>query len=181
MSKGAAAKMARKNQRGLFSTRQLHLSIAVIAVVALLGGALLQTASRWIVQYFDLGPAYYGIILIFGYSVLILILCAVFAYKLVGPFRRLEYEVKLISSGDLTRRLSVRDGDDLHVRRFVVNVNKLLANFEDMSREYNKLNHIVDTKLVEINEGLASETRDAGLVGKDIKILQEEIHILRDK
>ncbi len=181
MSGGATAKMAHKNQRGLFSTKQLHLSIAVIAVVTLLGGALLQSASRWLVMSLDLGAAYYGLILILGYIFLILMLCAVFVYKLVGPFRRLEYEMKLISSGELTRRLSVRDGDDLHVRRFVGNVNQLLGNFEEMSREYNKLNNIVDTKLVEINEDLSSDTHDVGIVGQEIKMLQEEIHIMREK
>jgi len=181
MTGDATAKMAHKNKRGLFSTKQLQLSIAVIAVVTLLGGVLLQAVSRWIVLSYDLGPAYYGLILIIGYILLILMLCGIFVYKLVGPFRRLEFEMKLISSGELRRRLSVRDGDDLHVRRFVVNVNKLLGNFEEMSREYNKLNNIVDTKLVEINEDLSSETHDVGIVGQEIKMLQEEIHILREK
>jgi len=181
MSGGDTAKMAQKNQRGMFSTRQLQLSIAVIAVVTLLGGTLLQAASQWVVLHYNLGPAFYGLILIAGYTSLILLLCAFFVYKFIGPFRRLENEMKFISSGDLTRRLSVRRGDDLHVRRFVVNLNSLLGDFEEMSREYNKINKVVDTKLVEIDEGLSSEIHDVSIVGKEIKMLQEEIHIMREK
>ncbi len=173
--------MERKNQRGLFSAKQLQLSIAVIAVVTLLGGALLQTGADWALERFDLSLAAYILILIGGYVSLILLLCAFFVYKLVGPFRRLEYEMKLIASGELTRRLSVRDGDDLHVRRFISNVNALVANFEEMSREYNRLNNIVDTKLVEINEDLLGNENNVDMVGKEIKMLQEEIHILREK
>ncbi|MFQ5428287.1 MAG: hypothetical protein ACE5EZ_04830 [Thermodesulfobacteriota bacterium] len=173
--------MKAKNKRGLFSTKQLHLSIAVIVVVALIGGVVLQSATKWAVSFYSLPPLFHGLILIFGYLSLILLLSAVFVYKLVGPFRRLEYEMKCISSGELTRRLSVRDGDDLHVRRFVMNVNDLVGKCEEMSREYNKLNNIVDTKLVEINEDLSNEKRDFSVVGKEIKMLQEEIHVLREK
>jgi len=160
MSGKITKKMERKNQRGLFSARQLQLSIAVIAVVTLLGGVVLQAVANWAIARFDLSLASYILILITGYVSLILLLCAVFVYKLVGPFRRLEYEMKLISSGELTRRLSVRDGDDLHIRRFVSNVNNLIGNFEEMSREYNRLNNIVDTKLVEINDDLSNDVHD---------------------
>ncbi|MFQ5479647.1 MAG: hypothetical protein ACE5DW_00025 [Thermodesulfobacteriota bacterium] len=173
--------MKEKNKRGLFSTKELHLSIAVIVVVALIGGVVLQSATKWAVSYFSIPLVYHGLILIFGYLFLILILCAVFVYKLVGPFGRLEYEMKRISSGDLTRRLSVRDGDDLHVRRFVKNVNNLVGKFEEMSREYNRLNNIVDTKLLEIDKDLSDDNHDFTLVGKEIKMLQEEIHVLREK
>jgi len=92
-------KMERKNQRGLFSARQLQLSIAVIAVVTLLGGVVLQAGANWALENFDLSLAAYILILIAGYVSLILLLCAFFVYKLVGPFRRLEYEMKLIASG----------------------------------------------------------------------------------
>jgi len=160
MSGGYTPKMERKNQRGLFSAKQLQLSIAVIAVVTLLGGVVLQSVAGWLLTKFDLSLAAYILILVGGYVSLILFLCAIFVYKMVGPFRRLEYEMKLISSGELTRRLSVRDGDDLHIRRFVSNVNNLIGNFEEMSREYNRLNNIVDTKLVEINDDLSNDVHD---------------------
>jgi len=181
MSGRNTKKIEHKNKRGLFSARQLHLSIAVIAVVTLLGGVVLQAGASWALARFDLSLASYILILIIGYVSLILLLCAVFVYKLVGPFRRLEYEMKLISSGELTRRLSVRDGDDLHIRRFVSNVNDLVGNFEEMSREYNRLNNIVDTKLVEINQDLLNDKTNVDVVGKEIEMLQEEIHILRER
>ncbi|MFQ5354849.1 MAG: hypothetical protein ACE5DR_07860, partial [Thermodesulfobacteriota bacterium] len=146
-----------------------------------IGGLGLQYATKWAVTYYTLPPAFQGLILIFGYISLILVLSAIFVYKLVGPFRRLEYEMKCISAGDLTRRLSVRDGDDLHVRCFVNNVNDLVEKFEEMSREYNKLNNIVDTKLVEINEDLSSEHHDDSVVGREIKMLQEKVHVMREK
>jgi len=160
ISGGISAKMKAKNKRGLFSAKELHLSVAVIVVVALIGGVALQSVTKWAVLNFALSPAYHGAFLVIGYLSLILIICGVFVFKLVGPFRRLEYEMKRISSGELRRRLSVRDGDDLHVRRFVSNVNDLVGKFEEMSREYNKLNNIADTKLVEINDNLSSESHD---------------------
>jgi len=75
----------------------------------------------------------------------------------------------------------VRDGDDLHIRRFISNVNALVENFEEMSREYNRLNNILDTKLVEINEDLHCDKHNIEIVGKELKMLQEEIHILRER
>lgn len=181
MSGRPTPQMERKNKRGLFSSRQLHLSIAVIAVVTLLGGVVIQSAARFILTHYAIGLSAYIIILVAGYVSLILLLCAVFVYRLVGPFRRLEYEMKLISSGELGRRLAVRDGDDLHIRRFITNVNNLIAKFEEMSREYNRLNTVVDRKLGEINADLHREHRDGTVVGKEIEMLQEEIHLLRER
>ncbi len=181
ISEGISAKMKAKNKRGLFSTKELHLSVAVIVVVALIGGVVLQSVTKWAVLNYALSPAYHGAFLVVGYLSIILLLCAVFVFKLVGPFRRLEFEMKRISSGELRRRLSVRDGDDLHVRRFVSNVNELVGKFEEMSREYNKLNNIVDTKLVEINADLSNDSNSFNDVGKELKLLQEKIHVMREK
>ena len=176
-----ASKTRRRAGRGAFVARELQLSIAVLAVMALLGGALLQTFSRVIVDYMGFGIAAHGFLLIVGYAVLVVILSVFFTHRLVGPFKRIEHEMKFVTTGELTRRLTVRNSDDLHVKRFVGNVNNFISGFEEMSKEYSKLNSTATIKLDGIIAKLSREDLDCELIKDEINDLRKEIHALREK
>jgi len=172
----------KKRLRGRsFVARELQLSIAVLAVMELLGGALLQTLSSAIVDYYKFGTPVVGLILIAGYIVLVILLSVFFTHRLVGPFKRVEYEMKMITAGDLSRRLSVRGSDDLHVKHFVANVNEFISGFEEMSMEYNRLNSTATGKLDEIVEELTREKFNCEAVKEEIKKLQRQIHEFRER
>ncbi|MFQ5441688.1 MAG: hypothetical protein ACE5EB_03080 [Thermodesulfobacteriota bacterium] len=180
MTGGNVTTPGRRKWKGAFVTRQLQLSLSILVVMALLAGLILQTASTAVIERYSLGTPVLGLILVIGYIIIVLFISVFFANKFVGPFKRIEYEMKLISSGELSRRISLRDGDDLHVRHFVSKVNDFIGNFEDISKRYNELNSVIDGKLDEINMEISKEDLDCEKVMKDIMALREEVHKMRE-
>lgn len=172
---------AKGRLKGSYVSRELQLTISVIVIMALLGGIVLQALSGSILKRYDIGTPYIGFILIVGYIFLVAVISIFFAHRFVGPFRRIEYEMKLIASGELSRRLSVRKGDDLHVRHFVARVNDFVGSFEEMSREYNALYSLIDRKLSMIDEEISTENPDCEAIKRDIKELKERIHRMRER
>ena len=170
----------KRKWKGAFVTRQLQLSLSILVVMTLLAGLILQTASTAVVEHYGLGIPMLVLILVMGYIIIVLFISVFFANKFVGPFKRIEYEMKLISAGELSRRIALRDGDDLHVRHFVSKVNDFIKNFEDISKKYNELNSVIDGKLDEINREISKEDLDCEKVLKDINLLREEVHKMRE-
>ncbi len=164
-----------------FAARELQLSIAVLAVLALLGGLVLQSISKALTTHFGFATPVLGVLLIVGYIAIVVLLALFFAHRLIGPFRRLEYEMKRIAGGEYDRRLTVRNKDDLHIRNFVASANKFLSEFEQMSIEYNKLSSLSMTKLKEIREALESEKIDCVSIKKEIVTLEDKLHKFREK
>ncbi|MBI5238444.1 MAG: methyl-accepting chemotaxis protein [Deltaproteobacteria bacterium] len=164
-----------------FEARALQLSAAVLVVLALIGGILVQSVSTALTSHYGFTTPALGLILIAGYIIIIALIAVFFTYRFIGPFKRLEYEMKLIAAGDISRKLSIRSKDDLYIRHFVRYVNKFLSRFADMSREYNTLNSEVSTGLGEITKEMSKEKFDCGKVKQDIQALQKKIHELREK
>jgi len=181
MDQEGQKRIPRKFRQSYFVARELQFSIALLAVMALLGGIFLQTVSSALIAYFELTTPSLGIFLIVGYIILVVLLSVFFTHRLVGPFKRLEYEMKLVSSGELNRRLTVRTKDDLHVRNFVRYTNDFISNFEEMSKEYNKLNSALSLKLNAIAREVSREPVDCDKIRREIKELQQQIHKLREK
>lgn len=164
-----------------FAAKQLQFSIALLVVLALLGGIFLQTVSSALVTYFEFNPAAVGVLLIFGYAGLVVLLAIFFTYRLIGPFKRLEYEMKLITSGDLSKRLSIRSKDDLHIRNFTNYVNSLIARFEQMGKDYHNANSAVSKELEETLELLSKEKLSCEDVKKRIRALQKQVQSFKAK
>ncbi len=171
----------KKVRQRYFVARELQFSIALLVIIALLGGIFLQSVSVALSSYLKLKTPTVGIFLAIGYIIIVTILSIVFTHRLVGPFKRLEYEMKLIKDGELSQRLYIRSKDDLHVRNFVQHVNDLIAEFEEMSKAYSKLNSLVSTTLAEIMEELSKEEFDREKLLKRLSALQKEIHKYREK
>ena len=152
------------------------MSIAVLAVLALLGGLVLQSLSKALTSHFGFATPVLVILLIIGYIAIVVLLALFFAHRLVGPFRRLEYEMKRISGGEYDRRLTVRNKDDLHIRNFVQYANTFLDEFEQMSKEYNRLSNLSMTELKEIRAALEDENLNCGAIKERIISLEDKLH-----
>ncbi len=164
-----------------FVARELQLSMAVLVVMALLGGIFLQWLSKALRIHYGFETPAIGVFLVLGYVILVVLLAIFFSHRLVGPFKRIEYEMKLIRNGELNRRLSIRSRDDLHIRNFVRYLNSFIDNFEEMSREYNKLNSYIHSALKEVLEELEKEPCDKERIRKRLENIQKEVHRLRER
>lgn len=171
----------KKKSHRHFVAKELQLTIALLAVIALLGGIVLQTLSSVLVKHYGFSTPFLSVVLIVGYIAIVAFLALFFAHRFVGPFKRLEYEMKLMTAGELGRRLSIRSNDDLHVKNFVRYLNNFIVNFEEMSKEYNRLNSLVSTKLSEIETELSGENYDCGKLREELRMLQKKIHEFREK
>ncbi|MBI5642952.1 MAG: hypothetical protein HY954_05700 [Deltaproteobacteria bacterium] len=164
-----------------FCARELQFSIALLIVLALLGGIFLQAVSTALSNYYGLNTPVLGIFLVIGYVAIVVLLAVFYTHRLVGPFVRLEYEMRLITSGNISKRLSVRAKDELHIRNFIKYTNNFVERFEEMSKEYNKLNSTASKKLEEITKELAKEKYDCPKIQEEIRSLQKNIRELREK
>jgi len=89
--------------------------------------------------------------------------------------------MKLVKAGNLSKRLSIRSQDDLHIRNFVRHINSFISRFEEMSGEYNRLNSTVITKLDMAAEELSKGTTDCPRLKEEIDQLRKEIREFREK
>lgn len=167
-------------RRHYFIAKELQASIAILVIIALLGGTLLLYLSKELNNIFGMRIPYLTVFLILGYAAIVAFSAIFFTHRLMGPFKRLEYEIKMIAEGDLGKRLSIRANDDWHVRSFVGNVNRLIERFEEMSLEYNRLNSQLSMSLLQV----LNEVED-GKPLEDIKsiieTIQEDVHRLRER
>lgn len=164
-----------------YMARELQFSLALVIVLALLGGIFLQAVSSALMSYWQLETPFLGFFLIIGYIAIVVLLAVFFTHRLVGPFKRLEYEMKLVKAGNLAKRLSIRSQDDLHIRNFVRHINSFISRFEEMSGEYNRLNSTVITKLDEISGELSRAKADCPRIREEIDQLMKEVREFREK
>lgn len=113
-----------------FIAKDLQLTIAVMIVVALFAGTFLQSASAALAVRLGLSAPVTAILLILGYVVIVASIAVYFSHRLLGPFMRLEYEMRCIRRGECGRRLTMREQDDVHVKNFVNEVNGFLDDIE---------------------------------------------------
>lgn len=180
MNKPTVIKTEKIRQR-YFVARELQITVALLVVLALLGGAFLQSVSRALNEYLGLTTPTLTIFLTIGYIAIVALLAIFFAHRFVGPFKRLEYEMKTVANGALDKRLTVRTRDDLHVRNFVSYVNEFIENFEDMSKDYSKLHSTLSIQMSDIIRKLEKGQYNADEIKETIKTLQKNIHELREK
>lgn len=164
-----------------FVAKELQFSIALLTVLALLGGIFLQAVSSALIDYWGLKTPFLGVFLILGYIGIVVILAMFFSHRLVGPFKRLEYEMKFIADGNTNKRLSIRGQDDLHIRNFVKYTNIFIDKFVKMSQEYDALNSTVSKKMDEISVELSKDRVNCEKILGDLRDLQSRIEGLRSK
>ena len=181
MTKEDLEKQRKKTRLRCFEVKGIQLSIAVLTVLTLLAGMTLQVAAAAAVRHYGFSSYVFSIFLIAGYAVIVIVFSMFFTHRLVGPFKRLEYEMKLILKGDRARRLSSRKEDDLHLRGFITHLNECISRHEETNVEYNRLSGLVSGRLGEIGDELSNEKPDREKVKKEIKALQKELRESREK
>lgn len=181
MDKPTHGKDGKRLRQHYFVARELQITIALLVVLALLGGAFLQSVSSALNTYFGFTTPALTIFLTLGYIAIVAILAIFFAHRFVGPFKRLEYEMKIIANGALDKRLTVRIKDELHVRNFVVYVNEFIENFENMSKDYNKVHSTLSLQMADIIKRMEKGQYNPEEIKEAIKTLQKQMHALREK
>lgn len=164
-----------------FCARELQITVAFLAIVVLLAGIFLQVLSSALKEHYGMGVVFVGGVLVIGYLVIVVLIAIFFTHRLIGPFKRIEYEMKMIAGGELTKRIGIRTQDDLHVRNFVAYANKFIDSFEKMSKDYNGLNSAVSTKLGEISAELSKEKFNCVELKAELIALQKKIHTARER
>jgi len=181
MDKPIFVKTGKKIIQRYFVSRELQITITILVVLALLGGAFLQSLSSALTSFYGFSIPAVTVFLVIGYSMIVAILSIFFSHKFLGPFKRLEYEMKVISSGALDKRLSTRTKDDLYVRNFVSYINKFIENFENMSKDYNKLHSAISVQTGEIINKIEKGQHNPGEIKETLDALQRHIRELREK
>ncbi|OGQ46415.1 MAG: hypothetical protein A2W63_03725 [Deltaproteobacteria bacterium RIFCSPLOWO2_02_44_9] len=181
MDKPTPGKDGKRLRQHYFVARELQITIALLVVLALLGGAFLQSVSSALNTYFGFTTPVMTIFLTIGYIAIVAILAIFFAHRFVGPFKRLEYEMKIIANGALDKRLTVRTKDELHVRNFVAYVNEFIENFENMSKDYNKVHSAISIQMADIIKRMEKAQYNPEEIKEAIKTLQKQMHALREK
>ncbi|MBI3399093.1 MAG: hypothetical protein HY026_07685 [Deltaproteobacteria bacterium] len=181
MDKPFPIKTGKKTRQNYFVARELQITIALLVVLALLGGTFLQSVSAALNSYLGFTTPSLTIFLVIGYIAIVAFLAIFFAHRFVGPFKRLEYEMKTVANGELDKRLTIRTKDDLHVRNFVAYVNEFIENFENMSKDYSKLHSALSIQMSDLIKRLEKGQYNPEDVKESIKTLQKQIHELREK
>lgn len=139
----------RKRRQKYFVAKELRLSIALIVLWAFLAVALFTFVVKELGHRIE-HNIFTFVLIMLGYAVIVIFLSMVFAHRFVGPFQRLKMEIDFILAGEYNRRLGVRRNDDLYIRSFVGEVNKLLTEFERMHYFKEELHRSIDAELLHI-------------------------------
>ncbi len=139
----------KKFKQKYFVTRELRLSIALIILWSLLITAFFTYFAKELSGKIGHGLLLFVIIMV-GYIAIVFVLTMLFSHRLIGPFQRLKTEMKLIGAGDYHRRLNLRTNDDIYIRSFIQEINKLLDDFERMHNYKEGLLRQVDAELISI-------------------------------
>ena len=165
----------------MFTPREMQLSIAILVVVALIGGVCLQSFSYMLFTKAGLGVGFSSFVLVAGYVLLVSALAVGFSHKVVGPFKRLEYEMKLISDGESGRRLSVRAKDGLAVIGFIKHANRMITVFDERRGELMTISAALSARINALNGELSRRDADPNLAKLEIAALQKQLDDLRKK
>jgi len=115
----------RKIAQKYFAPREVRFSIAMIILWSLVVTAFFTFVAFKLYSNLGQNPLSY-VILIAGYAVIVIVLTMHFSHRFLGPFQRLKTEMRLIMNGDYQRRLKVRHKDDMYIKSFIIEANKML-------------------------------------------------------
>ncbi len=139
----------KKVRQKYFVSKELRFSIALIILWSLLVTAFFTYFAKELSGKIGHGTLLFVIIMV-GYVVIVVILTMLFSHRLLGPFQRLNTEIRLIIAGEYHRRLIIRKNDDLYIRSFVSEVNKLLDEFEKTHHYKENIVKHIDSELLDI-------------------------------
>jgi methyl-accepting chemotaxis protein len=155
-----------------FIPKEIRVSIAMLVLWSFLAVGFfiyLVKAIGGVLEGY--GPIVF-IAVLAGYAFIVALLTVVFSNRLIGPFKRLNSEIDTIIAGDFQRRLMIRDKDDIAVRTFVDQINRVIEKLEE-TRTQNEgfLVHVVS----ELSDMLGRVERK-GLSREELRAELQAIH-----
>ncbi|MBF0337539.1 MAG: hypothetical protein HQL05_06860 [Nitrospirae bacterium] len=121
------------------------------------------------------------IVVFLCYGVAAVLLVMFFAYRILSPFGRLLKDMEVILSGDMSRRLFLRDKDVYLIKCFVRNVNTLLDNAEKMHISHDLINEI-DSEGRQVISLLENDNNIDGKTKEAVVAYHEKVKsIMKDK
>lgn len=132
-----------------FASKELRISISLIILWSLLITAFFTYFAKELSGRIGHGTLLF-VIIMGGYVLIVVVLTMLFSHRLLGPFQRLKTEMKIIIGGEYHRRLIVRTNDDLYIKSFVMQVNKLLTEFHNMHKYKENVNKEIDSELLKL-------------------------------
>ncbi|MBI5056405.1 MAG: hypothetical protein HZB61_07310 [Nitrospirae bacterium] len=145
-----------------FVSKELRISIALIILWSLLVAVFFTYFAKELSEKIGHGILLFAIVMI-GYVAIVVVLTLLFSHRLIGPFQRLKTEIRLIVAGEYRRRLGVRNNDDLYIRSFIEEVNKILDELEKAQGYKEDVVRHVDSELLKlislIEEGETSKEK----------------------
>lgn len=140
---------AKEIKQRFFMAKELRLSISLIVIWSLLAGIIFAYLTKELGARIEHG-VFSFIVVFLGYVIIVVVLALFFTHRFIGPFERLKMEMKLILTGNYHRRLSLRNSDDFYVRSFVLEVNKMLDEFERKSFDKEGFRKSIDSELLHV-------------------------------
>ena len=149
--------ISKGKRKKYFVSKELRLSIAVMLLWALLITGFFTYIVSGLGDKVGSNTLLFVIIMI-GYLAIVVVLSLFFSHRILGPFQRLNTELRLIMAGNYERRLNVRTNDDLSVISFIDKVNIILNEYEGMHVHRKDLIKHVDSEIL----GLLSACKEGG-------------------
>ncbi|RJQ44025.1 MAG: hypothetical protein C4538_11130 [Nitrospiraceae bacterium] len=137
----------KKLRQKYFVSREIRISIALIILWSLLVTAFFTYFAKELGDKIGHGSLLF-IIVMAGYIIIVVVLTMLFSHRLIGPFQRLKTEIRLIIAGEYARRLSVRKSDDVYIKSFINEVNKILTELERMHSYREGMAKQIDSELL---------------------------------
>lgn len=157
-----------------FRLKELRLSVAYMVLWSLLAVAFFTYLTIELSEKIERNPFYF-IIILAGYTIIVIILSLFFTHRFLGPFERLKMQLKIILLGDYHRRLSIRSHDDLYIRSFISEVNKLLDNLEKMHLLKEDPVKKIDSELSNIKSLIERKEISREELGEAINLLHKKV------
>jgi signal transduction histidine kinase len=170
----------KKIRQKYFIAKELRLSIALIILWSLLVTAFFTYFAKELSGRIGHGTLLF-VIIMGGYGLIVIVLTMLFSHRLIGPFQRLKAEIRIIIAGDYCRRLTLRGNDDIYIRSFIHEINKLLDEMEKMHNYREDVNRRIDSQFmrliseVETGHATKEQTRESILsMHKELQSLSEK-------
>lgn len=162
-----------------FVVRELRLSILMMILLSFMAAVgfmyLIKIFGGTIKEH---TLAAYLIVML-GYAMVVVLLTLFFAHRFVGPFERLRLELSLVLSGDYQRRLGIRKHDDVYVRSFVEDVNKLIERLSSTVKSSDQTLKDIDSKLDKMILKMADGDEAVQKYRKEFLSLRKKINTCR--
>lgn len=158
-----------------FVAKELRLSIAIIILWSLLVTAFFTYFAKELGEKIGSSNLLFAIVML-GYVAIVVVLTLLFSHRLIGPFQRLQTDMRLIRAGDYHRRLHVRNSDDIYIRTFIKEVNNILEDFDKVHQNQDGMIKLLDSELVSIIALIAEGKTSQDKLRERILAVHEKIN-----